>query len=105
MSDSVSFVPRDRGKVPLWPSLIPVQDKAPAASTAAWVDTSGDAAELKLWDGTGWAPAGAAAGAAAAAAMVAGHSHVLVDAEGPYFDLNQDGTVVILVDAEGPYFL
>lgn len=58
MTTDVYFTPKEAPDVEYWPSLIPTQDVAPAASSRVWVDTSTVPPTLKGWNGTGWVAIG-----------------------------------------------
>lgn len=59
MTADVYFTPQAAlGDVEYWPSLIPVQSVAPAASSRVWVDTSNSPPILKGWNGTDWVAIG-----------------------------------------------
>jgi hypothetical protein len=57
---SVQFTPRPPETVTFYPTLVPVQDTAPATSAMAWVDTSTIPPTIRGWSGTEWVPLTAA---------------------------------------------
>lgn len=59
---SVQFQPAAGDDTPLWPSLVPVQKIAPAASALVWFDSSTSPPTLKGWNGSAWVAIGGAGG-------------------------------------------
>lgn len=59
---NLQFVPRPASDVQFFPSVIPVQSIAPAASALVWVDISTTPATLKGWNGTAWVAIGGGTG-------------------------------------------
>lgn len=55
---NLQMVPRPPGSVSFYPSVIPVQDTAPASSALVWFDSSTVPAVLKTWNGSVWVAAG-----------------------------------------------